>query len=220
MNIQSLKCPECGATLDIKPDMEFCFCMYCGCKIHISDEYKRTYRYINDAEVKRAETEHIVRLKELELEEKDRANKKFLVIVWLVSTAVLCVLGIIGWTIDVESLGMCLLLAMCVGLWGGVALFELGDKKKKARRVVGPNDVIITKNMANFQGKHYHTVRMLYITAGFEHVIDIPLNDLSIFTGAKRGKVTSVSIGGNDSVGEGDVFSKTDLVQIVYHSLP
>lgn len=123
MKIQSLKCPECEANLEIEEEREFCFCQYCGCKIIIQDENKKTYRHIDEADVKRAETERIVRLKELELEEKKRENKKVLIKIWLITTGVLGILGLIGLIADIESLGLCLMLAMCVGIWGAIGLF-------------------------------------------------------------------------------------------------
>lgn len=217
MKFQSLKCPECGATLDVKFDLEFCFCMYCGSKIYINDENRKTYRYINDADVKRAETERIVRLKELELEEKDRVNKKILVILWLSVTAILGTLGIIGWTTDIEGLMMCLLLAMVVGPWGAIGLFA--TNKKKVRRVAGPEDVIITDKMADYESKNYSTVAMLFRSAGFINVTPIPLNDLNMLMGVKNGRVESVSIGGEDDFDEGDIFPRTSYVAIMYHSM-
>lgn len=67
MKVKRLKCPECGANLDIEEGRSFCFCQYCGCKIMLDDE-KQEYtinknininknvhkRYTNDAEVIKA----------------------------------------------------------------------------------------------------------------------------------------------------------------------
>ena len=44
MKIKSLKCPECGANLEIEEGRSFCFCQYCGCKIML-DEEKHEYTY-------------------------------------------------------------------------------------------------------------------------------------------------------------------------------
>ena len=66
----NLKCPNCGGELQVQSDREFCFCQYCGTKILLSDENKKTINLnidqkitnhiIDDAEVIRAKTEDFV----------------------------------------------------------------------------------------------------------------------------------------------------------------
>ena len=38
MKIKSLKCPECGAHLEIDEGRTSCYCQYCGCKLILDDE--------------------------------------------------------------------------------------------------------------------------------------------------------------------------------------
>ena len=60
-------CPNCGANLSIKTnDRDFAFCQYCGTKIML-DDYRATHRIIDEAQIKKAENEHAIRLKELEI---------------------------------------------------------------------------------------------------------------------------------------------------------
>lgn len=72
----SVKCPECGANLPIEEGRERMFCTYCGTQIIITNENEHTYRHVDEAEVKRAETERLVHLKELELEEKENERSR------------------------------------------------------------------------------------------------------------------------------------------------
>lgn len=55
----AIKCPECGASLDIEKGRKTMFCSYCGHKIMMVDEneyrYIVTHRYIDDAKIKEAE---------------------------------------------------------------------------------------------------------------------------------------------------------------------
>lgn len=76
MNLMVLKCPECVASLSIEDGREEIFCSYCGAKIIITNENEYIYRHINDAEIKRAETERLVKLKEIEIEEKEIENSR------------------------------------------------------------------------------------------------------------------------------------------------
>ena len=68
----SVKCPECGASLNIEGNRRQAFCTYCGVKIIIDNENEHIYRNIDEARVKQAETDRMIRLKEMELEEKRR----------------------------------------------------------------------------------------------------------------------------------------------------
>lgn len=70
MNVRVLKCPECGANIEIEDDLKSCFCKYCGCQLFL-DEGKQEYtinkninvnktvhkRYTDDADVIRAKNE-------------------------------------------------------------------------------------------------------------------------------------------------------------------
>lgn len=66
MKLTVLKCPECGATIEVEKNRDFNFCNYCGCKISLDDGKQEmtinkntthTERYINDAEVIKAKSE-------------------------------------------------------------------------------------------------------------------------------------------------------------------
>ena len=70
----SVKCPECGATLNIEEDREQAFCTYCGTKVLLHNENEHIYRHIDEAGVRQAETDRIVRMKQMELAEKKRVD--------------------------------------------------------------------------------------------------------------------------------------------------
>ena len=80
MKAISLKCPECSASLSVKEGRDQLFCQYCGAKIVLQNENERIYRRIDEADVKRSETERLIRLKELEMEaakqEDEKASKR------------------------------------------------------------------------------------------------------------------------------------------------
>lgn len=71
MKIISLKCPECGADIDIEEGHKQCFCKYCGTKILIDDGNSTyTYRKVDEARIKEAEVDKAIRLKELEIDQE------------------------------------------------------------------------------------------------------------------------------------------------------
>lgn len=72
----SVKCPECDAVLSIEKDRNMAFCTYCGAKIMLNNENEHVYRKIDEARIREAELKQMVRLKELEIEERDAARSR------------------------------------------------------------------------------------------------------------------------------------------------
>ena len=211
----SVKCPDCGAELSIDNSREFAFCSYCGAKVMVHNDNEHIYRNIDEARIKEAETERILRLRELELEEKEinRGRKAKLLaygvaLAFVLGGAIICIFAPIG------------------GIWGiligaYIAMFtyyKSDDKKKKKSKYVSPNDATITAQMLNCSGKNYNSVAMIFRSAGFTNVNSLPLGDLGLFNQRKNGQVETITINGNEEFEEGDVFPKNVNILITYHS--
>lgn len=95
IDIISIKCPECGASLDIEADRDQAFCTYCGAKVRIVNENEYVYRRIDEAGVKKAETDRIIKLKQLEIAEKNRASAEKTKTFKMKACLILVVAGII-----------------------------------------------------------------------------------------------------------------------------
>lgn len=212
----SVKCPECGANLPIEEGREKIFCSYCGTPIIMTDENEYTYRHIDEAEVKRAETEQLVHLKELEMEEKeDERKRKGIVIAYSIAGG-LAIIGAISVALFESALGGgAILVAAYIAM---ITNISQDNKKKKTRRVVSPNEVQITEAMESCEDEKYHAVVSLFRSAGFNNVKTIALGDLNFFTAKKNGQVVTVSINGDDDFDEGDIFQRNANVIITYHS--
>jgi DNA-directed RNA polymerase subunit RPC12/RpoP len=68
MNLITLKCPECGADLEIQDDREFIFCQYCGRKIYMDES-----DVVKLAKINRG-------IKQDEIDLKKDKDKKFLLL--------------------------------------------------------------------------------------------------------------------------------------------
>lgn len=110
----SVKCPECGANLPIEEGREKIFCSYCGTPIIMTDENEYTYRHVDEAEVKRAETEQLVHLKELEMEEKEKDRKRKVKAIAYSIVGVVVVIGMILMLLGKSLLGMDIILVACI----------------------------------------------------------------------------------------------------------
>ena len=119
VNLISVKCPDCGASLDIEEGRTQAFCTYCGAKVLLNNENEYIYRHIDEAGIKRAETDRIVKLKQMEMAEKKHANdekaksQKIIILLVLVAVSlIIMVSGVIlgGSFMFLTSIGVILLL--------------------------------------------------------------------------------------------------------------
>lgn len=65
------KCPGCGAMVRLDERQKQAFCNYCGSPVTVEDTREFVTRNIDEADLKRAETEQLIRLKELEMQERE-----------------------------------------------------------------------------------------------------------------------------------------------------
>ena len=213
----TLKCHNCGASLDFESDREFVFCQYCGSKILIKDGNSYTYRHIDEADVKRAETERLIQMKEMEIEEKEKERKRKGRRIAYAVALVFVIVGCISLIIDSNNLMS--LVSFVIGGW--IAIFAVingtEDKKKHNSKTVS-NEIIITSNVANFYDENYKYVVAMLKQIGFSKIQAIPLEDLGVLQSKKDGCVETVMIDGCDDFDEGDSFPKNASVIVSYHS--
>ena len=72
MELESLSCPNCGASLEVEDGLDTFFCKYCGCKILLQGQSKAAY----DAKVRVKHMEHKERLQE-KLNDQERYRMEF-----------------------------------------------------------------------------------------------------------------------------------------------
>ena len=98
MKIIQAKCPNCGANLQLNDELKIQFCNHCGNKILLEDENKTTHHEIIDRN-ENVQNHYFdeAKIKQLDLEEKARQEKKrinlILLLVWLASLVVLLILS-------------------------------------------------------------------------------------------------------------------------------
>lgn len=68
-------CSACGANVEIQESQKTAFCSYCGAKLLLHNDNEYILRNIDEASVIRAETERIIALKKLEIEEAERLKQ-------------------------------------------------------------------------------------------------------------------------------------------------
>lgn len=89
----AVKCPECGALLDVEEDRRQLFCSFCGAKVIITNDNEYIYRKVDEARIVEAKANERIRMKELEAEEAKRAQyepiRKVLTCLWIASIIII-----------------------------------------------------------------------------------------------------------------------------------
>ena len=227
----SVKCPDCGATLNIEEGRKEVFCTYCGAKVLINNENEYIHRYIDEAAVKRAETEHIIQMKQMELEDQKRAEeqekkalaeerrekRKNIAQIVFIAGVVVFVLGLISAPI-LEN-GPAISVFGCDFMIGGGILWWLASKNRdESDGGVKPQKIKIPSSIMNYEQKSYVAIEAIFKGAGFSDVVCVPLNDLTVGFLNKPGMVESITVDGHSVTSGGKKFSRDAAVVISYHS--
>lgn len=211
----TVKCPECGASLQIEKGRRIAYCTYCGAKVIIDNENEHIYRKIDEAEIKRAEADEKIRMREMDLEEKESATYKMLLKAWIISLAIFIFIGIIGAITDNENLALFLMLAMLEGMLGIIFLTEYREKSiTKINKAKGK--IKFSDQMWDCEGKNYHAVINLLRSAGFTNIEENNLGDLVLGKFAKPGTIESITIDG-EKPEKDEWYYPDSLIMVNYH---
>lgn len=214
-----VKCPQCGADLTIEEGRQSLYCQYCGAKVIVQNENEHIYHTIDDAAVKQAETDRIVKLKQMELaEKKESAREKYKsfkikLSIILGIIAIVCI-GI-GFNVDDEAgagFGVAGMFAGLILIYSWVLDPNKEDNDDSDGRVKVPDSI------SDYEKKSYVAIESAFRSAGFTNVKCVPLNDLTTGLLKKPDWVESITINGRSITSGGRKFLPDASVVISYHS--
>lgn len=221
ITLNSIKCPECGATLNIESNRNQFFCSYCGAKVVLTNENEYVYRHIDEAEITRAETERIVRLHEMHVEEGGSSLLRTLTIIWVVLSLVLITIAILIMFLaeDGGLDGFLFLFYVCGPIIGGGAylVFKYIPGKENEKRIRNHGGIRFPENLANATEMNYEGARNLLINAGFRNISCVNLHDLKLGILTKPGTVNSISVDGKMVQNVGAYYMPDSEIVITYH---
>lgn len=187
MKLQQLKCPSCGAGMDIDvKGRDTVFCPYCGSQFAVDDgETKATYtynvnyheRYTDDAAVEKE------RRKDRENEREHKELKWFFI-----------------------GFGILMLLLVGIGI-----IEDISDRVKRASGMVQ-----VGQSYEDMEGQNYRAVVSQLESAGFKNITTIDLED-AILIIRPADTVESVSIGGETTFYAHDYYDPDIPIVIAYH---
>ena len=216
-----VKCPECGATLNIEENRTQAFCSYCGAKVLIHNDNEFTYRHIDVADLERAETERTVKLKEMELVEKSQHNQektKKIVGIAALSMLVFGVFMVAFGHIFGGSDSTRFTLPGLYSILGGmiVGLFFMPRGNEDAIDKID-GKIKIPNSIGAYTEKSYTAIAAILESAGFTNIKCVALNDLVVGILDRPGIVDSITING-ETIRIGMRYPKDAAIVISYHS--
>lgn len=151
ISAETLTCPQCGANLFVQNGKEYTFCIYCGTKVMLRNDNIHIYRNYDEAKIRQAETERMVRLREMEIAEKEKERERIGKIVAYSIAGVLGIAGTIICMVNAAAGAICIFFGVIIA---EVTLFK-GKPDRKERRYVGPDEVVLTEPMLYYEDRTY-----------------------------------------------------------------
>ena len=219
LNLVSLKCPECGASLEVEEGRESCFCSYCGAKVVVNNDNEFVYRHIDEAGVKKAETDRIVRLRELDMQEKSNSHlnttRKILTIIWIVISLIVLALTIYQWAFVDSNDGFLMLFYLCGPIVAGGAylIFKVIPDKENEKQMLNRGGVRFPSGVFE---TNYEFARNTLLNLGFTNVDCINMHDIKIGLLTKPGQVESIKVDGEVAKPK-KIYSPEANITIIYH---
>ncbi len=216
----SVKCPECGAALDVEEGRKQIFCSYCGTKVLIENDNEYIYRNIDEARIKQAEVNRAVQLKKMEIIERKRAAAEKAKKTKVLLTAVLVIgaVAFLGFGYGGDGFNIGLAMAGMVCCYVLMFMWTDHNKDKDDDDLDFGDKVKVPSSISDYESKNYAAVEAMFSNAGFNNIKCIPLNDLSVGFLKKPGMVESITINGREVESGGKKYSPDAAVVISYHS--
>lgn len=218
ITINSVRCPECGADLPIEEGRSQLFCSYCGTKVIVTNENEYIYRHIDEAEIRKAETDQMIELKKLELIEKKRESAKRIKLLKIIISIGLGIFMLFSFGIGFSPGGNSSL-ALTGELAGIVIMFIWTIHKEDDTDYLLDGKIKVPLSINDFQLKNYTAIEAMLRSTGFTNIRCIPLGDLSFGLLQKPNTVASITIDGINVTRGGDRFLPHSEVLISYHSI-
>lgn len=216
--MRACQCPNCNAQISLDDSRDFGFCQYCGTKIML-DDYRSTHRVVDEARIQETETDRIIRLRELELEEKENErSRKGRMVAFMIALAFVIVGAIVEVFDPYNTLGIFIILG---GAYIALFTFIGADSQKKKReeqRKTRSGMIKLTTAAAEYKEKNYRSIESVYSRLGFRNVSTINMYDLRVGLLKKPGTVAEVTIDGEEPE-EDEWYTPNADVIITYHGL-
>ena len=218
ISLKALTCPNCGASVTVSNETEQFYCSYCGSKIIVSKDNEVVHRHIDEAKKIQAETERMVKMKELELEERRSSYIKHFTLIWAIISVAIIIATIVLLALEWKYASWFLLLVCipCVA-GGGYLTFKVIPEKANEKMLLQKGGVVFPKGLEPFNEKKVETMQSALQGAGFTNIQSVNLHDVKIGLLVKNGTVESISVNGESIQSGGKIYMPDATIIITYH---
>ena len=221
INVKAIKCPSCGANLSYEEGREKMFCSFCGTAIVLTNENEHIYRHIDEAEIKQAETERMIRLKELEIEEaklkQSNIVRNVLIKIWIGAIIAVAIIGIILGLKGYGFITFMILIGFPVIGGGAYLIFKLIPEKEQEKHARAEGAVRFPKHLDPFTERNYSEVESVLKQAGFTNISCVNMHDLTFGIITKPGKIETIHVDNKEIFFGGKYYMPNVPIVIKYH---
>ncbi len=221
-----VSCPKCGADLSYEDGRTEMFCSYCGAKVIITNENEHIIRNVDEAGIKKAETERMIRLKELELEERQQQQRghirKILTYIWIGALIVIAIISLIIWLrggtdAGFDAVSFLLYVGGAVGAGGAYLIFSVLPDKENEKVLLQNGGIRFPKSLEPFSEQNVDVVEQTLRSVGFRNISTVSMHDIKLGLLQKPGKVEKISVNGKEISSAGKVYMQNVPITITYH---
>jgi len=179
------------------------------------DDFRSTHRVVDEARMKEDETNRMIRMRELDMEERENEkSRKMTNLAYGIALAFLLLGGLIGLG-GVEEGYFGVLIAMIIAEFTFIKGMDGKEKRKEAKyRRAGM--IKLSSEQVDVKKHDYRSVEDTYRRLGFTQISIINKRDLITGLLKKHGQVCEITIGG-ETPEAGKWYYASDSVVIMYH---
>ena len=228
VQVVTLTCPHCNATLTIDGGRETCFCSYCGTPVKVVNENEYVIRHVDEAEIRHAETERDVQMKQLEIDEGDtrfnQGARKTIFHLWIAAIVVIALLCLYvafftGANGGIYAFDILICVGAPIAAGGAYLLFKLIPDRQHDKVIRAQGGVRFPKGYEPFTGQNYETVLGALTAAGFTNVTAINKHDMLLGLLMKPGLIEKITVDGEAIQFGGRYYSPDAPIVITYHGV-
>jgi uncharacterized membrane protein YhaH (DUF805 family) len=226
--IKTLLCPACGANFPVEAGRNQYFCTFCGSRIIVNNENEFIYRHYDEAKLKEAETDRMVKMHEIEMSEKGSLFRKVLTIVWLVVSVILLFVAVSltfikandenmpGWA---HTLMFVMFVCAPVIAGGAYLVFKVLPEKEAVSKRLRKGGIVFPEWLEPFDERNVAAVLTALENTGFKNFTSVNLHDLKYGSPIKPGTVESIIVEGEEISFGGEIYDPESKIIVTFHGV-